>query len=1387
MVRSATGTGSYTATAGTYTKPTVPSVTQTPNPVNRGQTFTLTGSSTTSSNVYYTGKWNDGTADSRDPTSGTKPPSSSYSLSHSFGADGDFQVNVSATDANGLSNWALPNVIVRDPPSGATDPATNVEAHSATLNGNVGSLGGYSNVQVWFQYGLDTNYGSNTPAQTRTTGPASASITGLASGTTYHYRIAIQNPLGTFTGGDQEFKTPNNAPGAPSISQSATVTSRNEAFYVTGSATDQNGDNIRYNISWGDGTWNLYPADGSSVPSGTPYNVSHAHTSYGVKTITVTVRDVSGSPVDVSNWATHTVADPPAGSTSAPTTVGRTGATLEGTVTDIGGDSAGVQAWFEYGPSGSFPWATSKVVRTTTGAVSIPVGWLAEGSTYNYRLVLQNVRATTTTTALNFSTNARPVLTAAEPFTPYALEGGKFSFVLAYTDQQNEAPASGYPRVVIDNTIVLPMSKTNAGDGTYTDGVLYAATWTSTSGAHMYKYETRDAVPETLTTNGLYAQLRVNRTIEFRDPIQHAPGTTGQPPAGWYTDTLAPGSQCWGGTDSPFWHTVNTPTSGLVQNAPDRTVKDGPSVSLWFGTDSGPGAGTYSNGQSRACGRVVSPEISLAGDPSPSLRFWSYFETEDDGDDNDLKRVYVQDALGLQTLLLTLSKPTHGSKGWMPVATSLKPFAGKEIRLVFEFDSRDGLNNANAGWFINELVVGHDTDLDGIPDAAEAVDVAAGRWTSADSGFVQSPSSKARLGGIQSSYAISAQSEVTISSPTTTTITLNNSRWSTVIYNQGTLGAGTQAPVSLGGGVQLIRTNLSLAGLDLRTLDVADNFTLTVSSTSSLAYMKQWSIRLQGRTAFNAADGDRDGVADGGEGFRLGTLPFVLDPDNDLITDREDQRPYTPDSPPNITRIRATGGNWQTSVSFDTTARYGVKDVKVLLQGTDGSSRLLIPKRIGPNSWQVDLPVAPTSLRIGANDTYNSYTEVTLPYAGGSTTPTGVSVRLGAWTGGSLLNQRSTMSAGIVVTAAEAIFIALVVGLMALAHIIAREGSNSNGESNPKVLDEVVLPSSAVGPAWSIEPGKLGCVRSVSLLYGYGGVAADAAHRGAYGITRDYPDYANAQQVYNTIDTAMATPSNRFVIQDTPHTGAIIAYNTNKGVWQKWTVSLDPVTCTGEVVREQRQKWDEDFRNLMVAVITIAGAGSLVMLSTLIRGNWEDWRDERTDRVRLMDAKNNHTIAYEFGTYFTDDLLSGANQRYWHSQNPDRDMGSTAQQMMWFAWRKASVMANVQPAWYWQSRTSTASTTDFTLKGNNAIDIFPGGSPPAYKDQMAGTQAVEVDIYGALRSSEQAICTLRGVDGTPRNAFLPTGWVDIVAQDIVKVHMTIELAASPSEFYGGPC
>jgi hypothetical protein len=98
------------------------------------------------------------------------------------------------------------------PPGAVTGAASSITATSATLNATVNPNGSEVSACM-LEYGATTSYGSSAPC---TPSPGSgenpvavsASVTGLTTATTYHFRVSATNAGGTSNGSDQTFNTP---------------------------------------------------------------------------------------------------------------------------------------------------------------------------------------------------------------------------------------------------------------------------------------------------------------------------------------------------------------------------------------------------------------------------------------------------------------------------------------------------------------------------------------------------------------------------------------------------------------------------------------------------------------------------------------------------------------------------------------------------------------------------------------------------------------------------------------------------------------------------------------------------------------------------------------------------------------------------------------------------------------------------------------------------------------------------------------------------------------------------------------------------------------------------------------------------------------------------
>ncbi|MBA7484012.1 hypothetical protein ES707_19531 [subsurface metagenome] len=92
-------------------------------------------------------------------------------------------------------------------PTVATNPATELGAIAAILNGTLDDDGGEV-CECGFEWGLDTSYGYFTSTKSKATDQTfSEVIGGLESGTTYHFRAFATNSSGTGYGADMTFTT----------------------------------------------------------------------------------------------------------------------------------------------------------------------------------------------------------------------------------------------------------------------------------------------------------------------------------------------------------------------------------------------------------------------------------------------------------------------------------------------------------------------------------------------------------------------------------------------------------------------------------------------------------------------------------------------------------------------------------------------------------------------------------------------------------------------------------------------------------------------------------------------------------------------------------------------------------------------------------------------------------------------------------------------------------------------------------------------------------------------------------------------------------------------------------------------------------------------------
>lgn len=1426
MVRSNSGSGSYTVTATHRAKPSVPTIAQSPNPQTTSADVTLGGSSTAESPIFYTVNWGDGTPNSRYPSSGTVSSGSPYSLPHRYASTADYTVSVTTTDSAGLTNSGTGTVVIRNPPTVSTQPATNVGQTSATLVGSLDAFGGYSSAESWFEYGLTTSYGSTTPVVVRSTlGQFSAPVSGLQTNTDYHFRAKARNAMGEVSGIDRVFHTVDISPNTPTMQRSLPTTSTNQILWVNGSASDPEGDAIYFQVNWHDGTpITRYPTTGT-VPSGSTYSVQHAYMVPGTYNVSVNATDTLGvaSPYAVQF---HDVVDMPTGTTTPASGIGRASATLHGNITSLGGDPAGVTANFQYGlQGGGYPFSTPVVRYTGAAALAIPITGLTEGATYQYRLVITNLRGTTETSPVTFTTNMRPSLSVLDMVPPTAYTDTKVSFVVRYSDVANEAPGSGYPRIIIDG---VPFAMASSGQGTdFVSGVTYALNTVLSVGTHSYRYEWTDSLTDVQTIAGRTPSIRVYRQVSWADGINHDSSANGLPSPEW--------ARTGTGAFGPTWQTVNTPAASGLADAPDWPN----SVSLWFGDA---GTGTYANASNAAArGSVLTPELDLTQVDSPALQFWTYFETQDNGTTRDTKKVYAVDAQNREILLATLAGPYQGDHKWWPVSISLKEWEGQLIRIRFEFDTVDGNANNFRGWFLNEMTVGTDRDDDDIPDASEDQLHAITTWTSIDS-YGSAASGASLVGhqwGIQHSFTDTLVSAIAIKgSSCNTRVVLNTTTWSSTLIDgscPATNGRGAGTTIQTNGPTFVLHTNLTQAGFPLRRLDTPENFTLTVTNSGgSSIKLLGFQLRAAGYMQSRLPDTDGDGLEDRREVNRLGTIPMSRDPDNDGYLDGLDIRPMTPDDPPYIDVLDPGSGTWLTKVRAHVTSRWGIQDVRLFYTGTGGSRELTNPYKADTETWEWTFPTdlgRVTKVRIAVNDTWRNNMEMTVEYSSTQVAVKNVKsdfklfdengVPIIIATAGTAVGVSAGATAIGTVLAPEVVLPAVVIGMLVVG--VGTLAVDTYQKTNPSTVEVIQrdfrYPTSFL-ETYPISTGPLGCTNKIYLTQGLAGAYASRGAKGmldSYHVSRTPTGYANINQVRDRLWTAVQNGGQFYQLD--AHTGVLLWADPTLGIVDRWQIQLNPATCSGEFVSENRMKVKDT--DIAKAMWLAFGASALYALMHAVP-DVEDPDDQEDEpaRVHFYDAKNNFAVAEEVEASISDKfgsvlvrkmchmpplvVFSATAPSYCPLESITEAEGSFSIQVAMDATAAGREQAksngtSFKPAWYWWNasrvdRGAAGSLFNAPLRdGGTGVYAFDDATQADAWNDLGAARSLnslaqfqdEPSPQEMLRSSEQRICDWISTHpgSGSRYGFLPVAYTHSTPS-----HIYVELADATTKFgYGGSC
>ena len=334
------------------------------------------------------------------PGSGESPVAVSAPLT-GLAANTTYHFRISATNAGGTSKGneqtfkTLPN-----PPIVTTIAAAEVSPTSATLNAEVNPNGGEVSV-CKLEYGTTTPNESSMPCSSlpgsgESPVAVSAPLTGLATNTTYHFRISATNPGGTSKGNEQTFKTLS----SPSVDTGTTSSITQTSATLNASVNPNGGEVSVCKLEYGTTTPNESSMPCSSPPGSgeSPVAVSAPLTGLATNT-TYHFRISATNPGGTSKGNEQTfktLPNPPIVTTIAASSITQTSATLGASVNPNGGEVT--VCMLEYGTTTSYgssmPCSPSPESGSSAVAVSAPIAGLTAGTTYHFRIVATNAGGT---------------------------------------------------------------------------------------------------------------------------------------------------------------------------------------------------------------------------------------------------------------------------------------------------------------------------------------------------------------------------------------------------------------------------------------------------------------------------------------------------------------------------------------------------------------------------------------------------------------------------------------------------------------------------------------------------------------------------------------------------------------------------------------------------------------------------------------------------------------------------------------------------------------------------------------------------------------------------------------------------------------------------------
>ena len=385
--------------------------------------------------VKYTFDWGDGTNN----VTGLVNSGSSASLPHKWTKSGIFQVKSMATDSKGAtSGWSTSLAVAiatNSPPNAPSTP-------SGTTSGKPGTSYSYSTsatdpdgdqVKYTFDWGDGTN---NVTGLVNSGSSASLPHKWTKSGT-FQVKSMATDSKGATSGWSSSLAViMNNPPNTPSVPSGLSSGYAFVPYSYSTSATDPDGDQVKYTFDWGDGTNNVT----GLVNSGSSASLPHKWTKSGIFQVKSMATDSKGA---TSGWSTSlavaiaTNSPPNAPSTPSGTTSGKLGTSYSYSTSATDPDGDQVKYTFDWGDGTN---NVTGLVNSGSSA-SLPHKWTKSGIFQVKSMATDSKGATSgwsTSLAVAIATNSPPNAPSTPSGTTSGKPGTSYSYSTSATDPDGD-------------------------------------------------------------------------------------------------------------------------------------------------------------------------------------------------------------------------------------------------------------------------------------------------------------------------------------------------------------------------------------------------------------------------------------------------------------------------------------------------------------------------------------------------------------------------------------------------------------------------------------------------------------------------------------------------------------------------------------------------------------------------------------------------------------------------------------------------------------------------------------------------------------------------------------------------------------------------------------